>query len=116
MAKIKGTWDAYLDDFIVYYGGERRIGTVAYSEKVNKKGYVKAKVWHDADQDGVRDKGEKLIAKYKADARTVYQKLDYYSFEIGGITINDDNGKFKLFHDGDRFGKGKILDMDYFFD
>ena len=116
MAKIKGTWDGYQDDFIVNYNGERRAGTVTYSDKVDKRGYVKAKVWHDVDQDGVRDKGEKLIANYKADAMTVFYELNSYSYESGKITINDDNGKFKLFHDGDKFGKGKIVDMDYFFD
>ena len=56
-----------------------------------------------------------MIAKYKADAEVVYYELDYYSRETGNITINDGSGKFKLFHDGDIFAKGKIVDMDYFF-
>ena len=116
MAKIQGTWDAYLDDFIINYDGERRIGTVAYGERISKRGYVRARVWHDADQDGVRDKGEKIIAMYRADAQKVFYELDYYSYESGEIAINDDNGKFKLFHDGDSFGNGRIVDMGYFFD
>ena len=82
---------------------------------MNKKGYIKAKVWHDSDQDGVRDKGEKLIAKYRADARTVFDELDYHSFESGRVTINDASNKFKLFHDGDCFGKSRIVDISYFF-
>ena len=67
-SNVWGLRNAYLDDFIVNYNGERRIGTVVYSDKVDRRGYVKARVWHDADQDGVRDKGEKFIAKYKADS------------------------------------------------
>jgi len=116
MARIKGTWDAYKDDFIVNYNGDRRIGTVAYSDKVDKRGYVRARVWHDIDQDGIKDRGEKVIAKYKADAQSIYYELDYYSNETGDITIDDETGRFGIFYDGDLFGRGKILDMDYFFD
>ena len=115
MSTIKGSWQAYTDDFIVNYSGTRRFGTIAYSQKIDKRGRVRANVWHDRDQDGKKDKGEKMIAKYKADAEVVYYDLDYYSRETGNITINDGSGKFKLFHDGDIFAKGKIVDMDYFF-
>jgi len=115
MSKIKGSWKAYTDDFIVNYNGRRRFGTIAYSRNIDKRGRVRAKVWHDKDQDGKKERGEKMIAKYKADAEAVYYELDYYSRESGGITINEDNGKFKLYHDGDLFAKGKIVDMDYFF-
>ena len=115
MAKIHGTWNAFLDDFIVNYDGEVKLGSVTYSKKV-KKGKIKAKVWYDSDQDGVIDNDEKLVAKYKAEATTVFEELDFYSLETGNITINDKNGKFKLFHDGDLFAKGKITDMDFFFD
>jgi len=115
MSRIKGSWTAYTDDFIVNYSGTRRIGTIAYSRNVDKRGYVRANVWHDKDQDGKRDKGEKMIATYKAYAEVVYYELDYYSRESGKISINEDSGKFKLYHDGDFFGKGRIVDMDYFF-
>lgn len=56
-----------------------------------------------------------MIAKYKADFEVVYYELNYYSKESGTISINEDSGKIKLYHDGDFFGKGKIVDMDYFF-
>ena len=115
MSTIKGSWEAYTDDFIVNYSGTRRFGTIAYSQKIDKRGRVRANVWHDRHQDGKKDKGEKMIAKYKADAEVVYYDLDYYSRETGNIAINDGSGKFKLFHDGDIFAKGKIVDMDYFF-
>ena len=115
MSNIKGTWVAAEDDFIVNYSGNRRFGTIAYSNKIDKRGYVRANVWHDKDQDGKKDKGEKMIAKYKAEAEVVYYELNYYSRESGKISINEDSGKFKLYHDGDFFGKGKIVDMDYFF-
>ena len=114
--KIKGTWEAFTDDFIVNYDEERRIGAIEYGSNVDKRGYVKATVWHDKDLDGKRDKGESVIAKYKGDAQVVFAELDYFSREEGKITVNESNGKFKLFHEGEMFGKGKIVDMDYFFD
>ena len=113
--KTRGTWTAIEDDFIVNYSGTRRFGTIAYTNKIDKRGYVRANVWHDKDQDGKGDKGEKMIAKYKADAEAVYYDLNYYSRESGMISMNDNSGKFKPYHEGDFFGKGKIVDMDYFF-
>lgn len=115
MARIEGTWEAYLDDFIVNYGEDRRIGSVVYSNKLDKRGFVKAKVWQDKNQNGIKDKNEKWIAKYKADAKTVYYELDYYSFESGDISIDTKSGKFTLEHEGYAFGNGRILDMNYFF-
>ena len=35
--------------------------------------------------------------------------------DTGLIEINKKKRKFKLFHEGDVFGVGKILDMEYFF-
>tara|TARA_B100000475_G_C14795660_1_gene229631 strand:+ start:53 stop:412 length:360 start_codon:yes stop_codon:yes gene_type:complete len=114
--KIKGNWQSFTDDFIVNYSDERRIGAVKYGSSVDKRGKIKATIWHDKDLDGKLDKGENVIAHYKANYEVVFFELDYYSKETGAISVNERNGKFKLYHDGDKFANGKIVDMDYFFD
>ena len=111
--KIKGVWEAYTDDFVVRYNGEKRVGAIRYGNKIDKKGRLSATVWHDKDLDGRRDRGEGVIATYKADADYVSYELDYYSTEDGKILINESNGKFTLHHDGEEFGSGKIVDKVY---
>ena len=39
---------------------------------------------------------------------------DWDSVEKGGFVVNEENGRFKLFDNGEMFGFGKIVDMDYF--
>ena len=113
--KIEGSWYSYTYDFILNYDDKRKLGAVKYGNKVDNKGRLSATVWHDKDGDGWRDKGEDVIAKYKADASVVMDELDYYSVETGVLEIHKKKAKFTLLHDGDVFGQGKILDMDYFF-
>ena len=113
--KIKGTGEAYTDDFVVRYNGEKRVGAIRYGNKIDKRGRLSATVWHDKDLDGKRDRGEGVIATYKADANYVSYELDYYSREDGIINIDKGKGRFTLHHDGEKYGSGKIIDMDYFF-
>lgn len=115
MSKVKGTWGAFEDDFLVRYQGRRRIGSVAYGSTVNRKGDIKATVWFDKDQDGRKDSNERTIAVYRADAYYVYNRLDYFSVETGRFTADDWSGKFRLIHEGYSFAKGRITDLDYFF-
>ena len=111
----EGTWMSYTDDFIINYDGKRRLGTISYSDKIDKEGYVSARVWYDRDRDGKMDKSEKVIAKYKAKAEIIYYELDYYSREEGVVQIDKKNGEFKLFYDDSLFGTGTIADKKYFF-
>ena len=113
--KIKGVWEAYTDDFVVRYNGEKRVGAIRYGNKIDKRGRLSASVWHDKDLDGKRDRGEGVIATYKADADYVSNELDYYSREDGIINIDKEKGRFTLYHHGEKYGSGKIRDMDYFF-
>ena len=40
--KIKGVWEAYTDDFVVRYNGEKRVGAIRYGNKIDKKGRLSA--------------------------------------------------------------------------
>ena len=110
---IDGTWNSNDNDFILSYQGLEKSGTVKYGNKTDKKGRLTATVWVDKNFNGKRDKSENVIAKYKAYANIVEGQLN--QVDTGAIQINEKKGQFKLYHEGDLFGTGKILDMDYFF-
>ena len=111
--RIRGNWESYSDNFVVMYCCKKRVGAVRYGDQLDKRGRLSATVWHDKDLDGKRDRGEGVIASYKADADYVGYELD--SREEGIIIIDKGKGRFTLYHDGEKFGSGKIVDMDYFF-
>lgn len=115
MAIINGDWSSLREDFIVNYQGKRRSGSISYGSKINKRGQISAKLWNDENQNGRRDSGESLIARYRADATYVYYEVNYYFPESGQISIDKKSGKFSLFHEGYQFAKGRVVDTDYFF-
>ena len=63
--KIKGVWEAYTDDFVVRYNGEKRVGAIRYGNKIDKRGRLSASVWYDKDPDGKRDRGEGVMPHTK---------------------------------------------------
>lgn len=110
---IDGTWNSNDNDFILSYQGLEKSGTVKYRNKTDKKGRLTATVWFDKNFDGKLNKNENVIAKYKAYANIVEGQLN--QVDTGAIQINEKKGQFKLYYEGDLFGSGKIVDMDYFF-
>ena len=116
MAKLQGSWAISKDDFIVNHSGERGdVVAIAYSGNIDNRGYVSGDIWYDTDQDGAKDKDEKCISKFKADAQVVYEEIDNSPLEIGRINLCDDSGTFSLFYEGNTFAQGQIHDMDFFF-
>jgi|1048.fasta_scaffold84821_2 hypothetical protein len=115
MSTITGTWESFRGDFLVKYKGTRRFSSVAYLDKIGKKGLVQAAVWLDKNQNSYRDPGEQVVATFKAKAEVVYYDLDFYSKESGKIEADKKAGTFRLFHEGDAFANGTILSKDFFF-
>ena len=115
MGKTQGSWAINADDFIVNHSGERSaVVAIAYSGNIDNRGYVCGDIWYDTDQNGLNDKDEKRISKFKADAQVVYTEFDSLSLETGRITLCDESGTFSLFYEGNAFAQGQIYDMDFF--
>ena len=110
---VSGTWSSVEKNFILTYEGNQKNGAIKYGNKIDKRGLYSATVWYDKNFTGKRDKSESVIAKYKASASVVDGELG--QVDTGLIEINKKKRHFKLFHEGDVFGVGKILKMEYFF-
>jgi hypothetical protein len=112
---ITGKWEGFQDDFIVNYEGTRRLASVKYFNKFDKKGRIKADVWFDRNQNSVIDPREPILATFKANAEVVLYDFKYNSRETGKIVLDKKSGTFNLFHDGKRYASGIVLDRDFFF-
>ena len=123
-SKINGIWksdssrESYPGNlFTVKYDGQSRIGAYEYGAKTKYNGedqeyYISAKVWNDKDQDGTRDRGEGVVARFDAKyfaARNLGEKAH------GSLVIDKNKGEFDLLRRGKFFGTGKIIVTDYFF-
>jgi hypothetical protein len=91
------------------------LASVKYSNRLDKKGRIKADVWFDRNQNSVIDPREPIVATFKAKAEVVFYDLDFNSRESGKILLDKKTGSFNLFHDGNRYASGIVLDRDFFF-
>ncbi len=118
---IEGKWRSFREDLLIRYNntgngqGMRRMASVEYLRKIDRKGRLSAKVWDDRNQNGRRDSREPIVAKYKADAAFVGSRIDFNSREVGTFLLDKKRDRFSLFYEGTKFAVGTILDRDYFF-